>query len=148
MPKPAPIFAPGDLLFFSGRGFISAVIKAFTCWPWDWFRPSWRCVSHVGICAAYNGELYLFESTTLCDQPCAITGKKRAGVQAHKPEDRIASYDGHVFHAKTGQKYFAFGYQAWLNGDSKLDNPYAKGIDKWRYWAYGYYSNVHKRRAA
>src|SRR5262249_55067699 len=38
----------------------------------------------------------LFESTTLCDVPCALTGKRRAGVQAHDPAARVAGYDGRV----------------------------------------------------
>jgi hypothetical protein len=43
------------------------------------------------MCAAL-----LFESTTLCDAPCALTGKRRAGVQAHDPAARVAGYEGRV----------------------------------------------------
>ena len=36
----------------------------------------------------------LFESTTLNTLPCVLTGRKTKGVQAQRPADRIASYDG------------------------------------------------------
>ena len=81
------VFAPGDLLIFSGRGFFSSVIRLATCSPY----------SHVGVCAEAWGKVYLFESTTLCDLPDDLTGKKHAGVQAHVPETRIAAYDGRVW---------------------------------------------------
>ena len=38
----------------------------------------------------------LFESTTLCDEPCVLTGRCLQGVQAHEPAERIASYRGAV----------------------------------------------------
>lgn len=100
MPKPAPIFAPGDLLFFSGRGVISRVIKGFTCSPWQWFWPCWSCVSHVGVCIDYYGRTLLIESTTLCDEPCEITGRMHKGMQAHLPRLRVKGDDGFVFHCK------------------------------------------------
>src|SRR6185312_9740686 len=34
----------------------------------------------------------LFESTTLCDEPCALAGRRVSGVQAHDPRSRIATY--------------------------------------------------------
>ncbi len=41
-------------------------------------------------------RLLLFESTTLCDEPCLLTGRCVQGVQAHDPAERIASYHGTV----------------------------------------------------
>jgi hypothetical protein len=94
------VYQPGDLLLFSGRGFISRAVKGFTCCPCHWFRPSWRCVSHVGILADWYGKTLLIESTTLVDEPCEITGKVNKGMQAHFPKPRIAGDSGYVFLAK------------------------------------------------
>ena len=79
-------FEPGDLLIFYGEGFTSRVIE------WMTFGPS-----HVGIVCPHEerGPL-LFESTTLCDEPCVLTGQPIKGVQAHTPQSRIDSYPGTV----------------------------------------------------
>lgn len=93
-------FEPGDLVIFYGRDFSSRVIEWATRGP-----------SHVAIVcphplersdkagrlrdAAAEGVL-LFESTTLCDVPCALTGRRTRGVQAHEPVSRIAAYPGEV----------------------------------------------------
>jgi hypothetical protein len=95
-----PVYSAGDLLFFSGRGFYSRLIKGFTCSPLQWFRPCWGCVSHVGIISDWHGANFLFESTTLCDEPCEITGQMRDGMQAHRPGPRVNADGGFVFHAK------------------------------------------------
>jgi len=79
-------FEPGDLLVFYGRDFTSRVIEWATRGP-----------SHVGIiCPHGEHGPVLFESTTLCDLPCLITGRATRGVQAHGPAERIASYPGTV----------------------------------------------------
>jgi hypothetical protein len=108
-------FEPGDLLLFYGRDLSSRVIEWATRGP-----------SHVGIvcphrlppdlspaggsgAAGTGGEerretlaprpddtLLLFESTTLCDLPCLLTGRPIQGVQAHDPARRIATYRGAV----------------------------------------------------
>lgn len=80
-------FRPGDILGFSGKGLTSNVIKAFTCSRY----------SHVGGIAPYAGEMLLFESTTLSDLPCVITGEHVKGVQAQYPNRRIAAYEGSVW---------------------------------------------------
>ena len=52
-----------------------------------------------GFASAEGGsprDMLLFESTTLCDEPCVLTGKHTSGVQAHEPLSRIASYPGDV----------------------------------------------------
>ena len=101
-------FEPGDLVLFYGRDLSSRVIEWATRGP-----------SHVGIVCSHalvvppsgggagkppeggttsgttSGAL-LFESTTLCDEPCALTGKRLAGVQAHDPASRIEGYLGQV----------------------------------------------------
>ncbi|HEY3966813.1 MAG TPA: hypothetical protein VGM05_19780 [Planctomycetaceae bacterium] len=46
--------------------------------------------------AGDGGSLLLFESTTLCDEPCLLTGRCVQGVQAHGPVERIAGYHGAV----------------------------------------------------
>lgn len=79
-------FQPGDLLAFYGRDLVSRVIELATCGP-----------SHVGIVCDMGGPM-LVESTTLCELPCAVTGECLAGVQAHRPWDRIGNYVGRVVH--------------------------------------------------
>ncbi|MGE5194070.1 MAG: hypothetical protein ACM3U2_16365 [Deltaproteobacteria bacterium] len=98
-------FEPGDLLIFYGRDLSSRVIEWATRGP-----------SHVGIVCPHalavppsgghagaarppdggTASALLFESTTLCDEPCALTGKCIAGVQAHEPMSRITGYPGNV----------------------------------------------------
>lgn len=79
-------FQYGDLLFFYGRERVSRIIEWATRGP-----------SHVGIISkAYHphNRPLLFESTTLCDQPCLLTGQKVSGVQAHDPFERLKTYPG------------------------------------------------------
>jgi hypothetical protein len=78
---------PGDILAFYGTDWTSRCIE------WGTWGPS-----HVGILCDYRGSPVLVESTTLCDQPCLVTGKTIRGVQAHLAEDRIATYRGRVLH--------------------------------------------------
>lgn len=105
-------FVPGDLIFFRAYDALSLGISYRTC--------TWRQLllslcnggflpSHVGVCADYETEVdhktgapprartLLFESTTLCPQPCFISGKQVSGVQAHLPEQRIAAYPGRAW---------------------------------------------------
>ena len=77
-------FEPGDLLIFYGRDFASRAIEWATRGP-----------SHVGIvCPHHDKGPLLFESTTLCDEACALTGRSVRGVQAHDPVSRIERYRG------------------------------------------------------
>jgi hypothetical protein len=83
-------FEPGDLLIFYGRDLSSRVIEWATRGP-----------SHVGIVCPLparvkEDNLLLFESTTLCNEPCVLTGQFIEGVQAHEPASRIAGYPGEV----------------------------------------------------
>jgi hypothetical protein len=83
---------PGDVIGFSGRGLVSDLINVAT----------YGCprvgLSHVAIVAEYRGQLVLFESTTLDDEPCLITGRRIHGVQAHPLVRRIKGYAGAAYH--------------------------------------------------
>lgn len=79
-------YSAGDLLIFYGRDWTSRLISWTTCGP-----------SHVGIVSRPPGEAAaLYESTTLCDLPDDLSGRRRAGVQAHAPAARVAAYCGRV----------------------------------------------------
>lgn len=87
-----PEIKVGDLVAFSGYSWKSAVINLCS-----YGLPCWNA-SHVGIIGEYQGELLLFESTTLSNIPCVIQGKPFKGTQACRLEDRVASYTGSVWH--------------------------------------------------
>lgn len=76
---------PGDLLLFLGADLTSRVIEWMTWGP-----------SHVGIVAQHETGPLLVESTTLCPWPCVLQGVSVSGVQAHRLEERIATYPGKV----------------------------------------------------
>jgi len=101
----------GDIIAFSGRSQTSLTIRLATC----------SAISHVGCVAVvppwqlndlvgcrvvdveeerlidWQEQPLLFESTTLAETPCAITGRVLLGVQAHKPDERVASYNGRAW---------------------------------------------------
>jgi hypothetical protein len=60
----------GSVVAFAGKGIVSAIIDLAT------FQLPDVGISHVGILAEYKGDVILFESTTLNDQPCLIQGKR------------------------------------------------------------------------
>jgi len=119
----------GDIVAFSGRGRTSLTIQLATC----------SSVSHVGCVAAvpawqlrdlagcrvvdvaaeqlatWDEAPLLFESTTLSDLPCAITGKLIQGVQAHRPGDRVQSYLGSIWRYRLTD--------AWRETFLALDGP-------------------------
>jgi hypothetical protein len=76
-------FKAGDIILFSGRGFISNFIKLGTWSKW----------SHVGIML---NDKELIESTTLSDVKDVITGEKISGVQIVDIEERLKSFEGKV----------------------------------------------------
>lgn len=93
------LWLPADLLVFAGQGPESRGIALMTCEPWQLLKGQW--FSHIGICAkGPAGNVLLFESTTLCDLPCEITRRKTKGVQAHKPADRLAAYQGKAWRVR------------------------------------------------
>lgn len=91
--KPTSDIKAGDIIGFSGRYWHSVLINICT-----FGLPFWS-LSHVGIVArARDGRLLLFESTDDSTMPCEIAGKTVVGVQAHKLEDILKSYNGRVWH--------------------------------------------------
>lgn len=101
--------APGDVLVYSGTGWLACAVNLFTFGP-----------SHVAVLAEVdrislearrialplsllfervlrNRPLRLvFESTTQADFPCAIQGQRVDGVQAHTPSE-LPLYPGRVW---------------------------------------------------
>ena len=118
-------FQTGDILAFAGRGWVSRRIALQTCTPCQLLRGRW--ISHVGICAAVDSrsEAYLFESTTMVDEPCAITGNRIDGVQAHWPDRRVAKCEGKVWLLRT-RKHLAAAVRRRLGRflQSCLGTPY------------------------
>lgn len=92
---PPSDFRPGDLLFFAGRDLESRAIALRTAGLRNLLAGRW--FSHVGPCAEHKGETLLIESTTFCDEPCLLSGKRIAGVQAHLPAERVENYQGKVW---------------------------------------------------
>jgi len=87
------VIKAGDVVGFSGRSWLSAGINLAT-----YGIPLWG-ISHVGIMAhADDGQLLIFESTSLDDLPCEISGKIFTGTQAHKLDDILRVYKGRVYH--------------------------------------------------
>lgn len=93
----------------------------------------WVWASHVGIVCVFRREVYprrgmlLVESTTLCDEPCQITGKKINGVQAHRPETRIAGYAGRVWLLRPSAKHPLSHGDMWRLADAAkrwIGTPY------------------------
>jgi hypothetical protein len=77
-------WSPGDIVVFFGSDWTSRAIELATGGP-----------SHVALISRdAAGEPLLFESTTLCDLPDRLTGKRRVGVQTHDPDERLAAYAG------------------------------------------------------
>jgi len=108
----------GDLLGFSGQGWLSDVINLGT-----WRLPRWG-ISHIGIVCTYRKEKYIFESTTTIDKPCDIKHQRVRGVQAHKLEDILAR-PGKVWHYPLVSPLFMFEIQRLLlNLLSVLGKPY------------------------
>ena len=114
-----PHFQCGDLLGFSGYNAGSAAINLVTLGV-----PFWS-LSHVAIVGQYRNRKVLFESTTLNDQPCLITGRKIKGVQCHAIRSRIEDYSGAVWHYPLTRPLFEHELvrlQEFLN--SKVGLPY------------------------
>jgi hypothetical protein len=86
--KPRPEVKAGDIIGFSGDSWMSFGISVATLGI-----PFWD-LSHVGIIGEHEGELLLFESTTLSDLACVIQEKRVSGVQAHRMDDRVQAYRG------------------------------------------------------
>ncbi len=92
-PQSVLMVRPGDIIGFSGDGWISDFINFAT-----YGIPRWG-ISHVGVMGeAEDGRLLLFESTTLDGLPCEITGEPFNGTQAHTLDRVVETYRGKVWH--------------------------------------------------
>lgn len=82
----------GDIMACYGTDRPSWVIRlgTFSLWgpPRLWLGPS-----HVAVICEHPSEGLLWvESTSLCRHPCIFRGEPVDGVQAHRPQNRIADY--------------------------------------------------------
>lgn len=122
-----PLLAAGGLVLFSGSSQTSWGIRLGTCSKF----------SHVGIIAEVgrNDLLvasrrntmilesdalkwpksswpFLFESTTLVDEPCEVTGRTIKGVQAHTLGVRLRGYAGRAWYLKPTDRWQLTGSES------------------------------------
>lgn len=110
----AHAFLPGTILACSGRGWVSRVIRGWTCSRYSHvavvanifagdlvverecrrWKPSRTLLSRWNQFASHS---FVIESTTLADWPCEITGTAIAGVQVHALADWLKCYRGDVY---------------------------------------------------
>ncbi len=78
----------GDIVLFSGRGFVSTAIKCISCSKW----------SHVGMVvkSAELGAVLLWETTTLSKIKDINFDDVRQGVQLVPLSERIRQYEGEI----------------------------------------------------
>ena len=78
----------GDLVFFSGAGLVSGLIKLFTKSQW----------THVGMVVRipYIDSVLLWESTSLSKSKDVISGRLVSGVQISALSDRAAEYNNNI----------------------------------------------------
>lgn len=83
-----PLLNTGDIVLFSGKGFISWLIKKVTQSPW----------SHIGLVLKSTelDSILLWESTTLNNIPNLENGRVTSGVQLSSLSERIRHYKGTV----------------------------------------------------
>lgn len=82
---------PGDLAACYGVDLTSRLISLGTA---SFFGPPelrWP-PSHVALCCRHEDRTIWVESTSLCRHACLFRGGTVAGVQAHRPLDRIRDY--------------------------------------------------------
>lgn len=91
MPACDAAFEPGDIAACWGREAASRVVSLATASLLGPAGLRWG-PSHVAIITQHAGRPLWVESTTLCRRPCCVAGRPVAGVQAHRPEDRIGEY--------------------------------------------------------
>lgn len=85
----------GTIALGAGRALISRAIALGTCDRWQLLRREW--ISHAALVFELHGQKLIVESTTLSKEPCCVTGRRLAGVQAHPLERWIRDYDGRVW---------------------------------------------------
>ena len=102
LPESEVNFRAGDLIGFSGYGWVSAGINLATlgipCWS----------ISHVGIIGEHEGRTLLFESCFDQDAPCEVTGKHFSGTQAHTLDYRLKNYPGKMWHYPLYRELYQF----------------------------------------
>ena len=76
-----------DLILFQGTGTISRCIMGLTN----------SDVSHVAAVWKRDGVQFCFESTTLSNIPCAVTGALTRGVQLVPLKQRVMTYEGKIW---------------------------------------------------
>lgn len=97
----------GDIALFSGKSFISRLIRLTT-------RSRF---SHVGLILRFHGydSVFLWESTALSNVKDAFSGKLKYGVQITLLSERIAHYDGECAIRQLGNCFIAPEETAELN---------------------------------
>jgi len=106
---------PGDIIGFSGAGWISSGINVVT------YGLPWWSISHVGIIGEdvthprtdvalykeFELPLLLFESTEFPNQePCEITREPICGTQAHDCRWVVNQYKGAAWHYKLTRELY------------------------------------------
>jgi hypothetical protein len=83
-----PYLQTGDLVFFSGNGILSNIIKLFTLSKW----------SHVAIIIKIEDcdLIAILESTTMCNVRSLLTNKFEKGVQITPFSERLKKYNGEI----------------------------------------------------
>lgn len=76
----------GDLLLFSGKGFISGVVRLFTGSRW----------SHVGLVMREGEQLLVLESTITDESVDTVLGEAVRGVQVVSLIDKLGAYEGTI----------------------------------------------------
>ena len=97
--KSSSQFKPGDVIACAGSCWQSDLINICT-----YGLPRYSA-SHVMI---VGEDGLVFESTTECDLPCCITGKRFNGTQAHPIGPRLQSYRGKIWHYPLARKLHYF----------------------------------------
>lgn len=83
---------PGDVIGFSGSKLVSDAINILT------YGIPRVSISHVGMLAEHEGELYLYESVGDSPvEPCQVTGKLTYGTQ-YTSLTKVKTYKGRAYH--------------------------------------------------
>ncbi len=110
----------GDVIAFSGKDFLSAVIQVGT------FSLPRRGLSHCGIVSEIHGEPVVYESTSFGRPACYRQGQQVSGVQAHRLDDMLEFVgDQDVWHYPLRRALYPHEADrlAWAL-DSLLGRPY------------------------
>lgn len=84
----SPILTTGDLVFFSGKGIASHIVKGFTLNRW----------SHVGMVVSWPGqtEPLMIEATRANDSADVLSGQLQSGVSLVSLSSKLAAYRGEI----------------------------------------------------